>query len=141
MLYLGLPVTCPEAFRIFGIDTELAFDEVVKENNWKRDRLSDSHIVPVLNDFFIENSTTIRIYPTDKGQYILGYEMKEASNVWNRLINMDEFIILLINLKTLFTQEIQKLNGDMSCVKLAYMEGDDENPDIVRNPIPYIISW
>ena len=106
----------------------------------KRERIYDYHLVPVLNDFFIDNSTNIRIIPTDKGMYIIGYMINETSDVWNKFINMDEFIILIINLKTLFMQETQKLNADMSNVELAYMEGD-LIPEIVKNPVPYIISW
>lgn len=35
---------------------------------------------------------------------------------------------------------MELLNANLSEVILEYMEGDKENPEKVKNPIPYIIS-
>ena len=53
-------------------------------------------------------------------------------------MNVDEFVIKLLSLKLSFQKEIEKLNGDLSEVTLEHMEGE---PEIVKNPIPYILEW
>jgi hypothetical protein len=80
---------------------------------------------------YLRASTKIRFHSTDKGQYIIGYEIKEPS----KFINVDEFIVKIINLKTQFTKEMEILKADLSQVTL---EGD---PEVVKNPIPYIIAY
>ena len=41
---------------------------------------------------YLKMNTTIQIFLTDKGQYIIGYEIEEPSNVWSKFINIDNFI-------------------------------------------------
>ena len=83
-------------------------------------------------------SVNIKIFNTDKGQYIIGYELKEVSDLWNKFINMDELIILILKLKKQFYDEMQILNADLAEVTLEHMEGEHE---IVKNPVPYIIAY
>ena len=87
---------------------------------------------------FKDASVNIKIFNTDKGQYIIGYELTEVSDVWNKFINMEEFIILILKLKKQFYDEMQVLNADLTEVTLEHMEGESE---IVKNPVPYIIDY
>ena len=137
-VYFGIPVTIIEAYRIFGINIENTIEEILKKYNLTREIYIDGYLVDVLNKY-LKESCKIKIYSTDKGMYVIGYEIKEVSNVSDTFINMDNFIILLLQLKKLFIEETIRLNADLSKVNLAYMEGNDN--DIVSNPIPYIISW
>ena len=120
-MYLGIQVTLEEGYRIFHLNYDLATDEILKKRHWGKDRFIDGHLIDYANDYFIKQSTNIRVFSTDKDQYIFGYEIKDT------YINVDEFIILIINKKVMFTYEIKLLNADISMSK-----------DYI-NPLPYII--
>jgi hypothetical protein len=135
-VYLGLPLTYEEAIRILGLN----IDHIISEIKVKYKYLGnyyDPYIIEELNEY-LRVSTKIRICPTDKGQCIIGYEIEEPSDVWNKFINVDEFIVKIINLKTQFIKEIEILKADLSQVTLEHMEGE---PEVIKNPIPYIISY
>ena len=51
---------------------------------------------------------------------------------------MDELIQQLTTLKTQFKEEMEHMEVDLSEVTLAHME---EEPEIVNNPLPYVIDW
>ena len=74
----------------------------------------------------------IYYFRISKGDQLLGIDD------WYKFINVDEFTIKLLNLKSLFQTEIEKINGNLSEVTLEYMEGE---PKIIKNPIPYILEW
>jgi hypothetical protein len=137
-VYFGIPLTCNEAFRIFGLDFEIIKQQLMVKNNWKREFIHDYYFRDGINDYFIKMSKKIRLYSTDKGQCIVGYIIEEPSDVWEKFINVDEFMTLLIKLKSQFAEEILDLKADLSEVTLEYMEGE---PEIVRYPAPYIISY
>ena len=85
-----------------------------------------------------QNKVKIRIGGTDKGQCIIGYEIEEPSVFSKNFINVDEFIIKLINLRTQFTNEMQILGCDLSEVILEHLEDEVE---IVNYPVPYILHF
>jgi hypothetical protein len=68
----------------------------------------------------------------------LGYEIQDVSVFNKKFINVDEFIIKIINLKTEFAKEMSKLNADLRQVTLEHLE---DEPEVVNNPIPYTINF
>ena len=137
-VYLGLPLHFLETFRILGIDYTKTIIELVNKNNLKNNDYVSPYIYDELNNYLKNKDVNLRIYNTDKGQIILGYEIHEPSDVWDKFTNVDEFITLLGDLKIMFNNEIKKLDGNLEKVIIHHMEGEDE---IVNFPIPYIISY
>jgi len=108
-LYFGLPVCCDEAYCIFGLDLEYYIDKVIEEKNIKREQVHYYYLIEYVRVYLKKNNTKIKIHSTDKGQYIIGYEIKEVSDISNSFINADEFVDLLVNLKIQFTNEMNEL--------------------------------
>jgi len=141
--YIGIPVCLTEALRIFKQDIETVEENILKKLNKKKDDhyYVDNIILHEMNEYLETSSTKIKIFPTDKGQYIIGYEIKEPSNLWSKFINVDNFLILIMNLRHKFLEEMTILNADLSEVTLEYMEGLEKDKIKVKNPIPYIICY
>ena len=131
-LFFGIPVRIEEAIRILRLDLEEITKEVKQQKYY-----GDYTFVDVSNHH-LKKISTIQIFYLDKGQCVFGFKIDEPSDVWNKFINVDQFVIKLLNLKMLFQIEIEKLNGDLSEVTLERMEGE---PEIIKNPIPYILEW
>ena len=95
-----------------------------------------------LNDYMCtylgKKDVKLKVISTDKGQHVTGYKIEEDIAPWKRLKNVDDFIALLKDLKELFYEEMGKCNADLSVVTLEIMEGE---PEVVNNPMPYIISF
>lgn len=130
-LYFGIPVKVKEAIRILNLNLEEITKKVMQQKYY-----GDYTFVDIANNCL--KKSTIQIYYLDKGLCVCGFIIDEPSDVWNKFINADELIIKLLNLKILFQKEIEKTNGDLSEVTLEHMEGE---PEIIKNPIPYIIEW
>ena len=130
-LYFGIPVKVKEAIRILNLDLEEITKKVMQEKYY-----GDYTFVDIANNCL--KKSIIQIYYLDKGLCVCGFIIDEPSDVWKKFINADELIIKLLNLKLLFQTEIEKNNGDLSEVTLEHMEGE---PEIIKNPIPYIIEW
>lgn len=137
-VYFGLPLTLEETYRILNLDFESISNEIRKNHNLSKNTYIWCELFDFLNTYLEKQYVNIRIYTTDKGQCIFGYIIEEPSDVWNKFINIDQFIILLINQKTSFVLETQKLNANLSKVELEHMEGEST---IVYYPIPYIIEY
>jgi hypothetical protein len=138
-VYFGLPLTCDEAVRILGLNINTIINDIKIKHECVgnyRD-IHDIHITEELNEYF-RVSTKIRIFYTDKGQCIIGYEIEELSDLWKKIINADEFVIKIVTLKTQFTKEMEILKADLSQVTLEHMEAE---PEIIKNPIPYVIAF
>ena len=140
-VYFGLPIKCQEAFRIFGIDIELIKSDLIERKKIHPRYMGGWEFAIELNKHFEQCKKKVRLYSTDKGQFILGYVMKEVADVYNNFINMDELVILLAKLKSQFGEEMLDLNADLSNVTLEYMEGNNKNPHVVNFPTPYVISF
>jgi hypothetical protein len=139
-LFFGIPVTLEEAYRIFGVDIENVKQEIVLKH--KCDLGMYHTIQAYLNDYMYiylgKKAIKLNVISTDKGQHIIGYKIEEDISPWNRFKNVDDFIVLLNDLKELFYEEMRKCNADLSVVTLEIMEGEHE---VVHNPMPYIISF
>jgi hypothetical protein len=141
-LYVGLPVCYEEAFRIFRINIEDSNETIMARFNVKdKNKIYYYHYIEYLKLFLKDKNSEIKIYSTDKGQFIIGYIIEDNLDVWNKFVNVDETIINLLQLKSKFMKEMDELNANLLTVKLEYMEGDRDNPKIVNNPIPYVICW
>jgi len=143
-LFFGIPVTLEEAYRIFGVDIENATEEIVLRHKC----LGMHHAIQAhLNDYMCtylgKKAVKLKVISTDKGQHVIGFKIEEDISPWKRFIirspkNVDDFIALLKDLKELFYEEMGKCNADLSVVTLEIMEGE---PEVVNNPMPYIISF
>ena len=131
--YLGYPVSLPEAFRIFNIE----FDTEAYENG----RMSYQNIqkyIETAEEYFRNHSTHFGIYPTDKGQYIVGYIIRDFCDVWTDFCSVNKAISLLVDLKTQFAVDLIKLNADVTEVTL---EGMESEPKIVHSPEPFVMTY
>jgi hypothetical protein len=136
-IYFGLPVTKKEAFRLFNINYEkIKYD--IEQKHKSSYYSTECYLFDYLVCHFEEIGLQLKIFSTDKGQIIVGYEIREPSDVWNKFINVDQFIIMLSNLKTQFALETKDYEINFREVELERMEGE---PEIVRCPIPYIIEY
>jgi hypothetical protein len=141
-LYIGLPVCYEEAFRIFGINIEDSNEIIMQKFNVKdKNKIYYYHYIVYLERFLEDKNSEIKIYSTDKGQFIIGYCIQDNSDVWDKFVNIDETIINLLQLKSKFMKEMSELNANLSTVTLEYMEGDRDKPKVVSNPMPYVICW
>ena len=131
--YLGFPVRLPEAFRIFNIE----FDDEAYENG-RMCHEDTQKCIERAKKYFRNHSTNFGIYPTDKGQYIIGYKINEFSDVWTDFCSVNNAITLLVNLKTQFAAELIKLNADITHVIL---EGMESEPQTVYSPDPFVMTY
>ena len=69
---------------------------------------------------------------------IIGYKIQEVNIFEKKFINVNDFIIKLTDLKTLFSLETIKYKNNFSKVILEHME---DEPEIVSFPEPYIIEY
>jgi hypothetical protein len=137
-LYFGLPLAFEEAFRLFSLDLEETKQNIIKKYNLNVNSYMDCYFMDYLNKFFIDLEMKIRVFYTDKGQLIIGYEIKEVSNFNKEFLNVDQLIGLLGELKELFTEETKKYWGNFEEVLLEHME---DEPEIVSFPLPYVIEY
>ena len=129
-VYFGFPISYQEAFRIF------------KQSLEPKDFYSGFDIINKLNKYLSEKNVEIRLFTTDKYQFIIGYEITEVSDVWNKFVNIYEFINLLGQLREKFSIEMKLLDADISEIRIEYMEGaNEESCNLIKNPIPYVISY
>jgi len=137
-LYFGLPVTCAEALRLFGLDFEDIKYETMQKNKLTENMYMDCYFVDYLTSFFKRQQMDMRIFYTDKGQCIVGYEIKEVSVFQKNFINVDHFLIQLASLKSLFSTETEKWRSNFREVVLEHLE---DEPETVEFPEPYIIEF
>jgi hypothetical protein len=139
-VYFGLPVTCKEAYRLFGQNynqTELGIIE--KHRMFRENPYTDPFMIEHLNKFFQSIKLLIRIFYTDKGQCIIGYIIDEPSDVSNKFVDVDKFITILTDLKARFAVETSGYSWYFNRVTLERMENE---PVEILGPItPYIIEY
>jgi hypothetical protein len=135
-VYLGLPVRCHEAFRLFGLDFVLIRDLIMqKQNLSKNNYYMDCYFIDALNNFFTNSGMQFRVFYTDKGQCIVGYEIEQHSYNFR---DVDEYIALLSDLKTKFALETEKYKSNFSSVTLEHMEDEEE---VVCFPKPIVLLY
>lgn len=137
-LYFGLPLTCEESFRLFNLNFEETKQNIMKKNNLRENSYMDCYFIDYLNKFFIDLEMKMRVFYTDKGQCIIGYEIGEVSNFSKKFLNVDQLIIQLTNLKILFAMETNNYEENFMEVKLEHME---DEPEIISFPVPYVIEY
>jgi len=139
-VYFGLPLTISESIRILGLDMDSDILKIKKDYS----SYYDHHLFIYLNKYLVDKqdkiatNNIIQIYSTDKGQYVLGYELIEISDVWNNIMSVDNMIILLLKCKNKFNKDIKLLNIDLSHVEIEHMEN---YPTYEVLPEPYILEW
>ena len=74
----------------------------------------------------------------DKGQHIIGYEIEEPSDVWNKFITAKELFSIIGNLQKKFISEIQDYKNNFMILTIEKMEGDAE---MIKFQEPFIIEW
>ena len=137
-LYFGLPLAFEEAFRLFSLDLEETKQNIIKKYNLSENSYMDSYFLEYFNKFFSDEEMKMRVFYTDKGQLIIGYEIVEVSNFNKEFLNVDQLISLLGELKELFTEETKKYWTGFEEVLLEHME---DEPEIVSFPLPYVIEY
>jgi len=136
-IYFGLPVTTIEAFRLFNINYERIKYDIEQKHKKLSYYSTECHLFDYLVSHLKELGLQLKIVNTDIiGQIIVGYEIRESSVVSNKFINVDQFIIMLSNLKTQFALETK----DYTNFREVELERKEGEPEIVRGPIPYIIE-
>ena len=125
-LYFGIPVRLEEAIRILKLE-DVTPD--ICDGEYRALTAANEYLEPI---------SEIQIHYLDKGLCVFGFKIEETGDVWNRYINVDELIQQLTTLKTQFKEEMEHMEVDLSEVTLAHME---EEPEIVNNPLPYVIDW
>jgi hypothetical protein len=75
---------------------------------------------------------------TDKGQHILGLEVKEVKDLWDNFVSVDKALVLILEQKIKLLQLIKKEGLDLSNLLIQPME---EEEILVHNPQPYLITF
>jgi hypothetical protein len=138
-VYFGLPININEAIRIIKLDNDTMINKIKKDHPHYCTHLLYKYINEYLTKHQNINSKhKMLIYSTDKGQFVLGYELIEISDVWNNIISVDKTIVLLLELKKKFHTDIRLFQIDLSCVAIEHMESE---PTYENFPDPYILEW
>lgn len=135
-LYFGLPLNLDEIIRLLNLSS--CIDDALNLFTKQPKNYEIIHVKYYQIRKFIKMHTELDLFATDKGQYILGYEIKQISDVWNNFTNYDEFIEILKNFKQKFDEDILTLNIDLFHVELERMENDEM---YVNYPQPCVIQW
>jgi hypothetical protein len=130
-LYFGLPVTCQEAFRLFGLDFEQAKCEIMEKYKLRENNYMDCHFVDYANNFFKEKNMKMRVFYTDKGQCIVGYKIENTSVFERKFVKASDFMNILEKLTTEFWCEIQLTHCEENFNKITLEHMEDE-PEIVE---------
>ena len=116
MLVIGYPVNYKTICKFFNVNSEEGID--IKK--------------------LIKEKSELELHSTDKGQFILGLEVKEARDLWENFIEVDNAIILILQKKKIVKELFEKARIDLIEFDLEKMEGEQER---VYNPLPYLISF
>uniref|UniRef100_A0A6C0JJS2 Uncharacterized protein n=1 Tax=viral metagenome TaxID=1070528 RepID=A0A6C0JJS2_9ZZZZ len=137
-VYFGFPVSCEEAFRLFGQDFEGPAQTIMEQRNYRRDSwFIGSHLVPLLNKYLANNQSDLRLFETDKGACVIGYKIMELCGSTDNYIEVNNLLGVLITLKQRFDTEMRALSVDLSYIVLQRVE---EEPETVHNPKPFVIT-
>jgi hypothetical protein len=83
-------------------------------------------------------NSDLNIFSTDKGQCIFGYKIECVEDVWDNFVDVDNFIVILKDLKIKFKNDLLNLNVDESEIVFERMENDNVT---MYNPKPCVINW
>ena len=115
MLIVGYPVSYETACELFNVDKD------------DYGRILDSAV----------KATSLQFHRVDKNLCILGIEIKEVANLWSTFTSVDESIGMIMKYKIKFVELVEKAGLDISELQIERME---EEPVLVKNPPPYLIT-
>ena len=113
MLYIGYPVTYETACELFRMSPD----------------------TPRIEDTI--RSCGLDLYRTDKGQYILGLEVKEVACLWGNFVRVEDGVDAICMRTKQVVSCFQDAGVDLSDFLLECMESE---PIRVHNPPPYLIT-
>jgi len=139
-LYFGFPLSVEETIRIININNLIndAVKKYYESSNNRRSNLDIDYFKLLEVRKYLEKNSNLKLYSTDKGQYILGYEIESCCDVWNNFVDVDNFIETLRQLTIKFENDLSFLNSNTSEVVFERMENDSI---IMRHPKPCVIQW
>ena len=116
MLVIGYPVNYETICKFFNVSSEegINVEKLVKEKS------------------------ELEFYSTDKGQYIIGLEVKEIRDLWDKFTSVDDALILILQKKKQAKELFEKAKIDLSDFMIEKMEGD---PERVYNPPLFLITF
>ena len=121
MLYIGIPLYRDEIERLFeDADSKLCGMSIIQIALKQKGSELDFHYI-------------------DKGVYVFGYEIPDF---WKNILgqptlSIEDSVILILQKKKQWKEEVTKLGLNMTKVTLARMEDEDE---IVANPEPFLME-
>lgn len=132
-LYFGLPLNLEELLKILNVPIQFTPNEkyTTREEYITREYYKLLKIVEMETK---SKMTHISLHHTDKGQIVLGYEIGYFD-----FIDIDNFTILMIDLKNKFEREIESFNIEPGTIlNLTRIEYD---PLVVNNLKPYLVFY
>jgi len=136
-LYFGFPLNLEETIRILNI-TYLIDNALEQQQQIDSNLNIEVFMQSEIKKYLKNNNSKLNLFSTDKGQYVLGYEIESVSDVWNEFIDVNNFIVLLKNLTIEFKNELLILNAITSKVMFERMENTGVR---MTNPKPCVIQW
>ena len=115
MLYVGYPVSFETACKMFSIPEEVAGDVLQKT-------ISEAGL---------------KLSWIDKNLCILGLTVDAVASLWDTFVSVDDALILILQKKKEVTKCLKDAGVDLSELWIEKME---EEPELVFNPPPYLIS-
>jgi hypothetical protein len=139
-LYLGFPVTCKEAFRLFNLDFEQVKCDIMQKYRLSENMYMDCYFVDYANEFFKGKNLDMRVFYTDKGQCVVGYEIKELSAFQKKYLTSKHLMYSLHHFESHFWYEVD-LTGCKKNFNNITLERMEDEPEIVEDADPYIIEF
>jgi hypothetical protein len=139
-LYFCIPVTCQEAFRLFGLDFEQVKRDIMQKHSLTENMYMDCHFVDYANNFFKSKNLEMRVFYTDKGQCIVGYKIENTSVFERKFVKASDFVNMLEKLGVRFWYEITIINCEEN-FKTVVLEHMEDEPETVEDFEPYIIEF
>lgn len=104
-LYLGFPVTCQEAFRLFSLDFEQVKCHIMQKYSLTENMYMNCHFVDYMNKFFKGKNM-------DKGQYIVECEITNFSVFQNKCVASKHFMYSIHHFENKFWDDVK----DTGCI-------------------------
>jgi len=116
MLIIGYPVNYETICKFFNVNSDEGIDveKLTKEKS------------------------ELEFHSTDKGQYIIGLEVIEARDLWDKFISVDDALVLILQKKKQAKELFEKAKIDLSDFMIEKMEG---YPERVYNPPLFLITF
>lgn len=116
MLIVGYPVNYETICKFFNVSSEDGIDV----------------------EKLIKEKSDLEFYSTDKGQFIIGLEVKEIGDLWDKFTPVDDALILILQKKKQAKELFKKAQIDLSDFMIEKMEG---SPERVYNPALFLITF